>query len=94
MRDTIVGYGDMPTLYARYEELRGEPIDIDAIQHHHFVFTLTNQLAFSAAIKEPPATSDLMTNLQWRYETNLFATEALAEMLEMLEMLEIEVARS
>lgn len=82
MRDTIVGYGDMGKLYARYEELRGEPVDIEAIQHHHFVFTLTNQLAFSAAIKEPPANSDLMTNLQWCYETNLFATEALAEMLE------------
>jgi len=82
MRDTIVGYGDMGKLYARYEELRGEPVDIDAIQHHHFVFTLTNQLAFSAAIKEPPAASDLMTNLQWCCETNLFATEALAEMLE------------
>ena len=43
---------------------------------------LTNQLAFSAAIKEPPATSDLMTNLQSCAETNLFATEALAEMLQ------------
>ena len=82
MRDTIVGYGDMEKLYARYEELRGEPIDIEAIAHHHFAFTLTNQLAFSAAIKEPPASSDLMTNLQWCCETNLFATEALAEMLE------------
>ena len=48
MRDTIVGYGDMTKLYARYEELRGEPIDIEAIAHHHFVFTLTHQLAFSA----------------------------------------------
>lgn len=90
MRDTIVGYGDMNALYARYEELRGEPVDIAAIQRHHFAFTLTNQLAFSAAVKEPPAASDLMTNLQWCYETNLFATEALAEILD-VELPEVEM---
>ena len=90
MRDTIVGYGDMTKLYARYEELRGEPIDIEAIARHHFVFTLTNQMAFSAAIKDPPANSDLMTNLRWCNETNLFATEALAEILQ-IELPEVEM---
>ncbi len=81
MRDTIVGYGDMASLYARYEELSGKPVDIDAIRRHHIAFTLSNQLAFSAALKDPPAGSDLMTNLQWCAETNLFATEALADEL-------------
>lgn len=81
MRDTIVGYGDMAALYARYEELSGAPVDIDAIQWHHMAFTLSNQLAFSHALREPAPTSDLMTNLQWCCETNLFATEAWAERL-------------
>lgn len=81
MRDTIVGYGDMMTLYARYEELSGEPVDMDAIRWHHLAFTLSNQLAFSSALKHPAPSSDLMTNLQWCYETNLFATEALADEL-------------
>ncbi len=81
MRDTIVGYGDMAKLYSRYEELSGQPIDIDAIRWHHLAFTLSNQLAFSNALKNPPAASDLMTNLQWCGETNLFATEALADEL-------------
>ncbi len=48
---------------------------------HHFAFTLTNQLAFSAALRNPAPDSDLMTNMQWCCETNLFATEALAEIL-------------
>ncbi len=81
MRDTIVGYGDMAALYRRYEELSGEPVDLDAIRWHHLAFTLSNQLAFSHALKQPSAASDLMTNLQWCGETNLFATEALADEL-------------
>jgi len=81
MRDTIVGYGDFPSLYRRYSELRGEEVDLAAIEHHHFVFTLTNQLALGQMVREPPTASDLMTNMQWCCETNLFATEALAGIL-------------
>lgn len=81
MRDTVIPYGDFKRLYARYAELSGNELDLAAIQRHHFAFTLTNQLVFGAAIKEPPPESDLMTNLQWCCETNLFATEALAEIL-------------
>lgn len=81
MRDTVVGYGDMSELYARYEELSGTPIDLDAIRWHHMAFTLSNLLAYSHALREPSASSDLMTNLQWCGETNLFATEAWAEHL-------------
>jgi len=82
MRDTIVGYGDFGALYARYEELSGAPVDIDALMRHHFAFTLTNQLALGQAVRRPNAQTDLMTNMQWCFETNLFATEALAEILE------------
>lgn len=82
MRDTVLGFGNFDQLYARYAELRGEPVDMSAIQRHHFAFTLSNQLPFGAALREPPVDSDLMTNLQWCCETNLFATEALAEILD------------
>ena len=79
MRDTIGGFGDYNELYAHYERATGRPVDIDAIKTHHFAFTLSNRLAFSSAIREPAEGSDLMTNLQWCRETDLFATEALAE---------------
>jgi len=81
MRDTIVGYGDMKQLYSRYGELVGTPVDVAAIRWHHLAFTLSNQMAFSNSLKHPPEASDLMTNLQWCGETNLFATEALADEL-------------
>ena len=81
MRDTIIGYGDFERLYERYGELAGAPVDLDAIEHHHFAFTLSNQLAFHAALADPPPGSDYMTNLQWAGETNLFAVEALADLL-------------
>ncbi|NNE73623.1 MAG: phosphotransferase family protein, partial [Acidimicrobiales bacterium] len=55
------------------------PIDLDAVKKHYFAFTLSNRLAFSSTLHDPPPESDLMTNLQWCRETDLFSTEALAE---------------
>jgi aminoglycoside phosphotransferase (APT) family kinase protein len=81
MRDTVIPFGNFAALYDRYAELTGAPVDLDAIQIHHFFFTLTNQLAFGAALRDPQPESDFMTNLQWCSETNLFGTEALGEYL-------------
>jgi aminoglycoside phosphotransferase (APT) family kinase protein len=81
MRDTVLGFGDMNVLYDQYAKHSGAPVDLDAIMHHHFVFALTNQMVFHAALAEPPAASDYMTNMQWASETNLFALEGLAEIL-------------
>jgi len=80
-RDSILHYGDMDRLYAEYEARGGVPIDRDAVQHHNFAFTLSNELAFHSALADPAPGSDYMTNLQWCCETNLFAVEALAELL-------------
>ena len=90
MRDTVIGYGEFPRLYERYAKTTGQPLDVPAIQHHHLSFTLTNQLAFHPALAEPPPGSDFMTNMQWCSETNLFAVEALAELLD-LELAPLEM---
>lgn len=79
MRDTIIGFGDFDRLYAKYAEVSGRPVDMQAIRHHHLAFTLSNEFAFHAALADPPPGSDYMTNLQWCCETNLFAVEALAD---------------
>ena len=81
IRDTVIGYGDFEELYARYAELSGREIDMDAIRIYYFAFTLTNHLALGATLREPPPASDLMINLRWCSETDLFAIEALAEIL-------------
>jgi hypothetical protein len=81
MRTSTLNFGDFDALYDHYEKRRGEPIDRRAIQYHHFCFTLSNQLAFHAALAEPPPGSDYMTNMQWCAETNIYAMEALAELL-------------
>jgi aminoglycoside phosphotransferase (APT) family kinase protein len=81
MRDTVLRFGDMSVLYDQYAEHAGAPVDLEAIMHHHFVFALTNQLVFHAALAEPPTHSDYMTNMQWASETNLFALEGLAEIM-------------
>jgi aminoglycoside phosphotransferase (APT) family kinase protein len=95
MRDTVLGFGDMNVLYDQYAKHSGAPVDVDAIMHHHLAFTLSNQLAFHAALAQPPASSDYMTNMQWCSETNLFALEALAEILgvEQLETVEMPEPR-
>jgi aminoglycoside phosphotransferase (APT) family kinase protein len=80
-RDSILHYGDMRRLYDVYERRGGVAVDLDAVQHHHFAFTLSNELVFHSALAEPAPESDYMTNLQWCSETNLFSVEALAEIL-------------
>lgn len=81
MRDTILGFGDLHQLYDRYAELAGEAVDLEAIQLHHIAFTLSNQLAFSHTLRTSRPDTDFATNMQWCNETNLFATEAIAEYL-------------
>ena len=81
IRDTVIGYGNFTDLYARYAELTGRPVDLDAIRIYYFAFTLSNHLALGAALRDPAPESDLMINLRWCSETDLFATEALAEIL-------------
>jgi aminoglycoside phosphotransferase (APT) family kinase protein len=82
MRDTVIGFGNFERLYDRYSQLVGEPVDLEAVQLHHIAFTFSNALAFSHALADPPARSDYATNLQWCNETNLHATEAIAEYLD------------
>lgn len=79
MRDSVLHFGDYSSIYARYERLRGEPVDLEAIELHHIAFTLSNALSFSHTLIDPPPETDFATNLQWCNETNLFATEAIAE---------------
>jgi len=82
MRDTLIPYGDFPSLYARYAKLSGRDVDIAAIKRHHFAATLDNQLIFGPAVADPVDETDLMNNMQWSSETNLHATEALGELLD------------
>lgn len=90
MRDTLIPFGDFDRLYDRYEELSGMPVDREAIQLHHIGATLGNQLMFGPAVADPVPDTDLMNNMQWNSETNLHATEALAEYLD-IELPTVEV---
>lgn len=81
MRDTLIPFGDMGKLSGRYEELTGEPVDLEAIKRHHFAACMGNQLQFGAAVAAPEPETDLMTFMQWNSETNLMATDFLGEYL-------------
>jgi hypothetical protein len=95
MRTSVLGFGDFEKLYEHYASHGGQPIDRRAIQYHHFCFTLSNQLAFHDALAEPPPGSDYMTNMQWCAETNIYAMEALAEILDIeLEAVPIPAKRT
>ena len=82
MRTSVLGFGDFEKLYEHYAAHGGQTVDRRAIQYHHFCFTLSNQLAFHDALAEPPPGSDYMTNMQWCAETNIYAMEALGEILD------------
>jgi aminoglycoside phosphotransferase (APT) family kinase protein len=79
MRDTVIGYGDLRDFYDRYRSFSGQPVDLDAIDYHHFAFTFTTQLALHRALADPTPESDLMNYKQWCSETNLYALESLAQ---------------
>lgn len=81
MRAREIGFTDFDRLYTVYADNGGQPVDRQAIQHYYFAFALCNQLAFHSALAAPPAGSDYMMNLRWCTETNLYAIEALAEIL-------------
>jgi hypothetical protein len=89
MRDTLIPYGHFPALYERHEQLSGTPVDMEAVERHHFAGTLENELIFGPAVTDPVEETDLMNNMQWNSETNLHATEALAEAL-CVELPEVE----
>lgn len=82
MRDTLIPFGDMRKLYARYEELSGTEVDLEAVKRYTFTSNIGNELMFGAAVHHPSADTDLMTYMQWDSETNLMATECMAEFLE------------
>jgi hypothetical protein len=90
MRTSELGFGDFNALYEHYEKYSGQAVDRKAIQYYHFCFTLSNQLAFHAALAEPPRGSDYMMNMRWCAETNIYAMEALAEILG-IELAEVPV---
>jgi aminoglycoside phosphotransferase (APT) family kinase protein len=81
MRDTLIPFGDFDRLYARYEQLTGTAVDIEAVKRHHFAATLGNEQMFGPSVLDPVDDADLMNNMQWNSETNLHATEALGEFL-------------
>lgn len=81
MRGTTHDYGSFDELYARYAELSGEPVDLEAIEWHHTAFTLSNQLSFHRALGEPTGGSNFMMNLYWCSLTNRMALQAIAEKL-------------
>ena len=83
MRETILGFGDLGSVYALYEEISGERVNLGAIRFHHLFFALTNALSNNAALAEPSCRSDYMVNLQWTNETNRFALEVIAGALDM-----------
>jgi aminoglycoside phosphotransferase (APT) family kinase protein len=81
MRDTLIPFGDFPSLYARYSDLTGTEVDMETIKRHHFGATLGNELMFGPSVRHPNDETDLMNNMQWDSETNLHATEFLGEYL-------------
>jgi aminoglycoside phosphotransferase (APT) family kinase protein len=82
MRDTLIPFGDMGKLYARYEELSDTDVDLEAVKRHYYASTIGNELMFGAAVHHPTDDTDLMTYMQWNSETNLMATECLAQFLD------------
>ncbi|MET0362733.1 MAG: phosphotransferase [Sphingobium sp.] len=83
MRDTLIDFGDFRKIYAYYEELTGDKVDVERAKRAHIMGCFGNELMFGNAVRDPMPETDVMTYMQWDSETSLMATEALAEYYEM-----------
>ncbi len=83
MRDTLIDFGDFPRIYAYYEALTGDVVDMETVKRMHIAACFGNELMFGNAVRDPLPETDVMTYMQWDSETSLMATEALAEYYEM-----------
>ena len=92
MRDTVLGFGDMNVLYDQYAKHSGAPVDL-AGDHAPPLRVHARRTSWCSTPRSPRrrAATDYMTNMQWASETNLFAIEALAEILGVDELDTVEV---
>lgn len=81
MRGAHIPFGDFDALYARYEELSGCAVDLEAIKRQSFACAMANEMMFGPGVLDPVPGMDLMNTMQWTNATNLYAIEALGEIL-------------
>jgi aminoglycoside phosphotransferase (APT) family kinase protein len=81
VRNPFLEFGDVAALLRRYEERSGTTVDLDAVQYHYILWSLSNQLEFHAVLADPVPGADYMLNLSWCIETNLMALEGIATVL-------------
>ena len=79
MRDTLIDFGDFNKIYAYYEQLTDDVVDMETVKRMHIAACFGNELMFGNAVRDPLPETDVMTYMQWDSETSLMATEALAE---------------
>ncbi|HVV76665.1 MAG TPA: phosphotransferase family protein [Mycobacteriales bacterium] len=81
VRNPFLEFGDVAALLRRYEERSDTAVDLDAVQYHYILWSLSNQLEFHGVLAEPVPGADYMLNLSWCIETNLMALEGIATVL-------------
>jgi len=81
VRNPFIPFGDLSALMRRYQERSGDKLDLDAVQWHFILWSLSNQLEFHAVLADPVPGTDYMLNLHWCIETNLMALEGIAKVL-------------
>jgi aminoglycoside phosphotransferase (APT) family kinase protein len=81
VRNPFLEFGDVAALLRYYEERSGTAIDLDAVQYHYILWSLSNQLEFHDVLADPVRGADYMLNLSWCIETNLMALEGIATVL-------------
>ena len=81
MRDTVIDFGNFARCTTGTARSPASPST--SMPSNVTTSRSRSRISFHwARVREPAPESDLMTNLQWCCETNLFATEALAEILD------------
>lgn len=81
IRDMSEPLGDIGAAYRRYEELSGEPLDLDAIDFHTIAWSLCTPLSLAAIVQMAPPLPELLQYVAWYLQYSLVTIEGIAQVL-------------
>jgi len=79
VRDMVTPFAHLPTLFARYGEVSGTPVDLDRVRYHRVSKCVRSLFAILSFTSEPSDAPEFSTWQAWRLLYLKSACQALAE---------------
>jgi hypothetical protein len=81
LKDTAEPLGDVGGAMLRYEELSGEPLDVDALDFHTVQWSLCVPMSLCGVVQTAPSLPELTQYFGWFHQYALTTLDSLAQIL-------------